>query len=418
MSLDEGRGAAFSQPTRQIGMMLIVLALVVAGGTFLAAQIQTVFAANVYLNAFIGFVFLIGTLATFWQVAQIISAVKWLKNLQAGFKGHEFTDPPRLVASMAPLLREGKMKKRMASSSTRSILESIAVRLDEARDITRYITQLLILIGLLGTFWGLSLTVPAVVDTIRSLAPQPGDSSDVNVFDRLMVGLENQLGGMATAFASSLVGLAGSLVVGLLALFAGQCQNQFYRELEDWLTSFTRLGLVNEGEGPDGALVSLLERVDEGLEKTTEFAAQAEAARIKSEERLGAVADVIGTMAQEMQTERQIVQELVNEIRASKEVESGRDHATLTVLKRLEQNSLASAEATAHMAEALQKGGGISQGGSRFESETGLKNVEAQLRLLADDISVGRHEATAALRAELRTLINLIDQRTRDDGGN
>ncbi|MEM9096902.1 MAG: biopolymer transporter ExbB [Pseudomonadota bacterium] len=416
MSLDEGRGQAFSMPTRQIAMMLIVLALVVIGGTFLAAQIQTVFAANVYLNAFIGFVFLIGIFATFWQVAQIIAAVRWLKNLQAGFKGHEFTDPPRLVASMAPLLREGKMKKRMAASSTRSILDSIAVRLDEARDITRYITNLLIFLGLLGTFWGLSLTVPAVVDTIRSLAPQPGDTqSDVGVFDRLMGGLESQLGGMGTAFASSLVGLAGSLVVGLLELFAGHGQNRFYRELEDWLTSFTRLGLVNEGEGPDGALVALLERVDEGLEKTTDFATKAEAARIKSEERLGAVADVIGTMANEMQTERQIVQELVNEIRSSKDVESGRDHATLTVLKRMEQTSLATAEATAHMADTLQRGGGTQ--GSRFGDEVGLKNVEAQLRLLADDISVGRHEATAALRAELRTLINLIDQRTRDGGG-
>ncbi|MEM8790145.1 MAG: biopolymer transporter ExbB [Pseudomonadota bacterium] len=415
MSMDDGRNQ-FSMPTRQIGMMLAVLALVIIGGTFLAAQIRTVVSANIYLNAFIGFVFLIGIFATFWQVAQIIAAVKWLKNLQAGFKGHEFTDPPRLVSSMAPLLREGKMKKRMAASSTRSILDSIAVRLDEARDITRYITNLLIFLGLLGTFWGLSLTVPAVVDTIRSLAPQDGDTSDIGVFDRLMVGLESQLGGMGTAFASSLVGLAGSLVVGLLELFAGHGQNRFYRELEDWLTSFTRLGLVNEGEGPDGALVALLERVDEGLEKTTEFATKAEAARIKSEERLGAVADVIKTMADEMQTEREIVKELVGEIRSTKDVESGRDHATLTVLKRMEQNSLATAEATAHMADSLLRGG-TAGGGSKFGDEVALKNVEAQLRLLADDISVGRHEATAALRAELRTLINLIDQRTRDGGG-
>lgn len=413
MSLDEARAPVFSQPTRQIVLMLIVLALVCGGGFLLASQIETVFLANVYLNAFIGFVFLVGVLATFWQVAQIISAVKWLKNLQAGFKGHEFTQPPRLVASMAPMLREGKLKKRLAASSTRSILDSIAVRLDEARDISRYITNLLIFLGLLGTFWGLSLTVPAVVDTIRSLAPQDGDTSDISVFDRLMTGLESQLGGMGTAFASSLVGLAGSLVVGLLELFAGHGQNRFYRELEEWLTSFTRLGLVSEGEGPDGALVALLERVDEGLERTTTMAEEAETARVKAEERLGQTAEVVAAMAKEIERERQLVAELVTEIRESREIEAGRDHATLTVLKRMEQNSLSMAETMGHLADKSGRGSRPGDG----DVTSSLKSLDKQVRLLADDIAVGRHEATAALRAELRTLINLIDQRTREDGG-
>lgn len=413
MSLDEARAPVFSQPTRQIVIMLIVLVLVAGGAFLMASQIETVFLANLYLNAFIGFVFLVGVLATFWQVAQIIAAVKWLKNLQAGFMGHEFTQPPRLVASMAPMLREGKIKKRLAASSTRSILDSIAVRLDEARDITRYITNLLIFLGLLGTFWGLSLTVPAVVDTIRSLAPQDGDTSDINVFDNLMSGLESQLGGMGTAFASSLVGLAGSLVVGLLELFAGHGQNRFYRELEEWLTSFTRLGLVSEGEGPDSALVALLERVDEGLERTTNMAEQAEIARIKAEDRLGQTAEVVGAMAKEIERERELVSELVSEIRESREIEAGRDHATLTVLKRMEQSSLSMAEAMGHMADRSGRSPRIGEG----DTTASLKSLDQQVRLLADDITVGRQEAIAALRAELRTLINLIDQRTREDGG-
>ncbi|MBY8977188.1 biopolymer transporter ExbB [Rhodobacteraceae bacterium NNCM2] len=413
MSLDEARAQVFSQPTRQIVMMLGVLVLVALGAVFLARQIETVFLANLYLNAFIGLVFLVGVLATFWQVAQLIAAIRWLKNLQAGFKGHEFTQPPRLVASMAPMLREGKIKKRLAASSTRSILDSIAVRLDEARDITRYITNLLIFLGLLGTFWGLSLTVPAVVETIRSLAPQDGQTSDVNVFDNLMTGLENQLGGMGTAFASSLVGLAGSLVVGLLELFAGHGQNRFYRELEEWLTSFTRLGLVSEGEGPDGALVALLERVDEGLERTTDLAEHAESARVKAEERLGHTADVIAAMAKEIENERQLVSELVSEIRESREIEAGRDHATLTVLKRMEQNSLAAAEGIGGLSDRLHRGGGS----GNAELVAGIRELDKNLRLMSDEIAVGRHESTAALRAELRTLINLIDQRTREDGG-
>ena len=411
MTFQDPPDRVFTQPTRQIFMMLAVLICVGIGGVFLASQIETVFLANVYLNAFIGFVFVIGVLATFWQLVQLIAAIRWLKNLAEGFKGHEFTQPPRLVASMAPMLREGQIKKRLATSSTRSILDSIAVRLDEARDITRFITQMLILLGLLGTFYGLSQTVPAVVDTIRSLAPQDGETSDVSVFDNLMTGLESQLGGMGTAFASSLVGLAGSLVVGLLDLFAGHGQNRFYRELEEWLTSFTRLGLVSEGEGPDGALISLLERVDEGLERTTEFAEKAEAARVKAEERLGRTADVVAEMAREIEKERALVAELVSEIRESREIEAGRDHATLAVLKRMEQTNVAMATAMNQVADSSGLGG-------RGDGDPGaaLRSMDKQLRLMADDIAVGRHEATAALRAELRSLIDLIDQRTRPEG--
>ena len=303
----KGESVEFSQPIRQIFMMLTVLILVSAGLVFLGAQIRTVFLANPWLNGFIGAVFVFGVLATFWQVAQLISATNWLRTLQLGDAEAQTGRPPRLLASMAPVLREGRIGKRLAASTTRSILDSTATRLDEARDITRYIANLLIFLGLLGTFWGLAQTVPAVVDTIRSLAPDEGDVSDASVFERLMMGLEDQLGGMGTAFASSLVGLAGSLIVGLLELFAGHGQNRFYRELEEWLTSFTRLGLASEGEGPDGALVSLLERVDEGLERTSESAARAESARLESEKRLSMAADVVAGMAQQIEREHSLV---------------------------------------------------------------------------------------------------------------
>lgn len=416
MSFQDAPTRAFAQPTRQIILMLLVLVAVGVGGFLLANQIRTVIFANLYLNAFIGFVFVVGVFATFWQVSQIMSSVRWLRNLQSGFKGHEFSQPPALIASMAPMIREGRIKKRLATSATRSILDSIAVRLDEARDITRYIANLLIFLGLLGTFWGLSLTVPAVVDTIRSLAPQDGDTSDVSVFDNLMTGLESQLGGMGTAFASSLVGLAGSLVVGLLELFAGHGQNRFYRELEEYLTQFTRLGLVSEGEGPEGALISLLERVDEGLERTTEFAEAAEHARIEAENRLAAAADVVGKMASEIEIERGMVTQLVKEMREAREMEAGRDHAVLTVLKRIDQgqNQLAgSQQAVAEMLERT-RGGSASGGGMDSDTRNHIRSMDKQLRAMADDVAVGRHEALNALRAELRALTNLIDMRTRE----
>ncbi len=417
MTMKDGYQVEFSQPTRQILFMLIVLALVAIGATILGPKIQSVFSANVYLNGVIAGVFLFGVLATFWQVAQLIIATTWLKNMQAGHKGHEFVKPPRLLAAMAPMIREGQLQQRMATSSTRSILDSIADRLDEMRDLTRYITSLLIFLGLLGTFWGLSITVPAVVDTIRSLAPEDGQTSQVGVFAKLMSGLESQLGGMGTAFASSLLGLAGSLVVGLLELFAGHGQNRFYRELEDWLASFTRLGLISEGEGPEGGLMALLERIDEGLEMTTNFAKAAEEARIDSEKRLGRAADVMTEMANQMERERALIAQLVHEMREAREMQSGRDHATLTVLKRIEAANENVAGGQQALVQAMERGGGGGKArGGEGEMQAHLQNVDMQLREIAHDLATGRRESTAALRAEIRALINLIDTRTRPPG--
>lgn len=406
----------FTQPTRQIVMMLSVLAAVTVGCSLMAGQIAMLFMANVYLNGFIAFVFLLGILATFWQLNQVFASVRWLRSLQAGLRGHEIAHPPALIASMGPMIREGRIKKRLATSATRSILDSIAIRLEESREITRYVANLLIFLGLLGTFWGLSLTVPAVVDTIRSLAPdQAGDTSDVSVFDRLMSGLENQLGGMGTAFASSLVGLAGSLVVGLLELFASHGQNRFFRELEDYLTSFTRLGMVSEGEGPEGALISLLERVDEGLERTSAFAEIAEQARVDAENRLALAADVVGKMAAEIERERSMVAQLVAEMREGREMEAGRDHAVLAVLKRIDQGQNHIAAAQQSVAEMLERTrSSAAASGLDSETRTHIRSMDKQLRALADDVAVGRHEALTALRAELRALTNLIDMRTRE----
>ncbi|HSF95303.1 MAG TPA: biopolymer transporter ExbB [Thermohalobaculum sp.] len=413
MSKKDGHQVEFTQPFRQIVIMLAVLALAAIGSTLLGRQISTVFQANIYLNGVILGVFVLGASATFWQVAQLIVATNWIKNLQAGNKGHEFVKPPRLLAAMAPMMRDGQIQKRMATSSTRSILDSIADRLDEMRDITRYITSLLIFLGLLGTFWGLSVTVPAVVDTIRSLAPQEGQTSQVDVFEKLMAGLDDQLGGMGTAFASSLLGLAGSLIVGLLELFASHGQNRFYRELEEWLSGFTRLGLISEGEGPEGSLVALLERVDEGLEMTTSFAKKAEEARIASETRLGRVADVVAEMAKLIEKEHTQLAQLVHEMREAREMQTGRDHATLTVLKRIELSNEAVAAA---QQAAAQAGGARAARGGDAETRAHLQSLDNHLREIANDLATGRRESTAALRAEIRALINLIDARTRPPG--
>lgn len=235
--------AQFSQPIRQILLMLIVLGLTAALVVLAYPSVAPVFLANPWLNGVIIGVFFIGVLACFFQVAQMVSSVRWIEGFAAETPGHELTKAPRLLAPLAALLRTRGKQAQISSSSSRSILDSVASRIEEVRDITRYIVNTLIFLGLLGTFYGLATTVPALVDTIRNLVPQEGEAG-VAVFTRLMSGLESQLGGMGIAFASSLLGLAGSLVVGLLELFAGHGQNRFYRELEEWLSSITRLGLA------------------------------------------------------------------------------------------------------------------------------------------------------------------------------
>ena len=253
----------FTQPIRQIVVMLAISALIGAGGYLAQDLLISIYEANIYLNGFIIGVFGIGVLACFMQVFALISSISWLKRFTNG-DGSFAGSPPRLLTSLVSLMRIRQSKMKIGTAASHSIMESVASRIDEAREITRYINNLLIFLGLLGTFYGLATTVPAVVETIRSLNPSENEGS-VEVFGRLMTGLENQLGGMGRAFASSLLGLAGSLVVGVLELFASHGQNRFYRQLEDWLSSITRVNLasVDSDGGPQSSNGILDEVLDQ-----------------------------------------------------------------------------------------------------------------------------------------------------------
>ena len=238
--MKDHRVLEFSQPTNQTGLMIFVLVAVSFVAYLLFPAVAPIFLASPYLNGFILGVFLLGILACFWQVYILVSSVYWIEGFVSDRPGHDFAKPPRILASLEALLRDKESRRNINALSARSILDSVATRLDEVRDITRYIVNLLIFLGLLGTFYGLATTVPAVVETIKSLAPQEGQTG-LDAFEGLMTGLESQLGGMGTAFASSLLGLAGSLVVGILELFAGHGQNRFYMELEEWLSSISKI---------------------------------------------------------------------------------------------------------------------------------------------------------------------------------
>ncbi|HMO07550.1 MAG TPA: biopolymer transporter ExbB [Paracoccaceae bacterium] len=365
--------------------MLSVIGLVAAGVWVGQGQILDLARANLVLNGAIGVVFLVGVLACMWQVVQLIASVRWIEGFAAGRPGTDAADAPRLLAPLAALLSGRQSRMAISSTSQRSILDSVATRIDEARDITRYIVNLLILMGLLGTFYGLATTVPAVVDTIRALAPQEGETG-VQVFDKLMGGLEAQLGGMGTAFSSSLLGLAGSLVVGLLELFAGHGQNRFYRELEEWTSTITRLGLAGDGGEATGdagavagALADYTARVETQMEAMLALVARGEAARALADERVVKLAGAIERLAQRLET----------------------DAPASALLLRI-----ADAQETA--AAALT--GQASEGGPDAESRMRLRSIDVQLLRILEELSAGRQEAVADLRTDLAVLTAAVRQ--------
>lgn len=379
----------FSHPVRQIITMVLILGLVSIGAYIAFPQVAPVFLANPYLNGFIGFVFVIGVFACFWQMIQLVSSINWIEGFAQDRPGHEMTRAPRLLAPLAALLRSRGKRMQISAPSSRSILDSVATRIDEARDITRYITSLLIFLGLLGTFYGLATTVPAVVDTIRSLAPQENEAG-IAVFERLMTGLEAQLGGMGVAFASSLLGLAGSLVVGLLELFAGHGQNRFYRELEEWLSGITRLGFAHDGEGggDQNAAMGVLEQFAEQMSGMRELYETGEASRSMMDDRVQRLADSVEKLAESLES----------------------DTEAQAALIRIADGQTRIAE----LLEAQGKDSGGGQAGVDAESRMRLRSMDVQLLRILEEMSAGRQESLADLRADLAQLTKAVRALGRD----
>ena len=386
---DPAPNYSFSQPIRQIVTMLLVCVLVGLGGWLIQGEIEQIMLTNLWLNLFIAGIFAFGVLTCFWQVLILVQSVIWIENFVREMPGNEEARPPRLLAPLASLLRSRGAKMNISSTSAHSILDSVATRIDEARDITRYLTNLLIFLGLLGTFYGLATTIPAIVETIKSLAPEPGESG-LDVFTKLMAGLQAQLGGMSTAFSSSLMGLAGSLVVGLLELFASHGQNRFYRELEEWVSSITRLGLATgESEGHDQSLmIQILENVTGQIEVLQTLYAQAEAAREGSDDKIGELAQAMRKLA--------------------KGLDGGA--AQTVALNRLAEGQTEALNRLAEGQERLIQAmtGAESSAYTDAESRMRLRSIDVQLLRILEEISAGRQESIADLRADLTALTTAI----------
>ena len=226
-----------SSPRVFLLSMLIFVIIVGFLAMILYRQLVVAFVTNPGLNGLIIGVLGVGMLLGFMQVIRLMPEVSWVNSFRKGDHELEVRRDPVLLAPMATLLGERRDGMSISTNSMRSILDSIGNRLDESREISRYLIGLLVFLGLLGTFWGLLATIGSIGDTIQSLDPGSGDTNDI--LDALKSGLKQPLDGMGTAFSSSLFGLAGSLILGFLDLQSGQAQNRFYTELENWLSSVT-----------------------------------------------------------------------------------------------------------------------------------------------------------------------------------
>jgi predicted RNase H-like HicB family nuclease len=286
--------------------MLIFIILVAAIAAFLQKQIVVAFMSNPGLNALILFVEAIGIALALRQVLRLYPEIAWVNTMRRGGDPTRVRRPPVLLAPMAAILgsRSGPSgRMTMSAQLMRGLLDSIATRLDEARDISRYMTGLLVFLGLLGTFWGLIATVSSVGEVIQQLRPG-GDAA--SIFDSLRNGLAAPLSGMGISFSSSLFGLAGSLVLGFLDLQSSQAQNRFYTELEDWLstTVYDHAAEPALAAGATGELNAAIERlrgaVDQAGAGKTAAAAMAN------------LAEAIQVLVHHMRTEQGTIREWVD----------------------------------------------------------------------------------------------------------
>jgi len=260
-----------ASPNVYLVKMLIFLILVGLLGAILGQQLLDAFWANPFINGLILFALVVGVLLSFRQVTRLSPEIRWVNSLQNGTTD-PISDAPVLLAPVAYILRDRLGEAVITPASLRSILDSVGFRLDEARETARYMIGLLVFLGLLGTFYGLLQTVNSVTGVIQGLDATAGDSS--TLFSNLTEGLEAPLSGMGTAFSSSLFGLSGSLILGFLDLQAGQAQNTFATELEDWMSSMTELDhpvtqMQATGLGVSGEeMHSVLEQLGNSMQRT------------------------------------------------------------------------------------------------------------------------------------------------------
>jgi hypothetical protein len=382
-----------SRPRRFLLRMLLFVLLVAALAAVLGRPLATAFMGNPGVNGVILGILIAGIAYICRQVLLLGPEIDWIENFRQQIAGREPAQatgrPPRLLASMARMLgarRDGRVS--LSATSLQTLLDGIAARLGETRETSRYLIGVLIFLGLLGTFYGLLETVRAVGGAINALNVGGGDVA--HAFANLKARLQSPLAGMGTAFSSSLFGLAGSLVLGFLDLQAGQAQNRFYNDLEEWLSTYTRLSGGGLGDGGDAAvpayIQALLEQTADSLEHLQRILARSEESRIGANATLTSLTDRLAVFGEQMKAGQLLLVRLAEnqlELRPS-----------LTRLATLGESALGQDD--------LLRGH--------------LRNIEGYIARLSEDLAQGRAQTIQELRSEIRILARTIAALAEEGG--
>src|SRR6201996_6921127 len=360
--------------------MFLFLIIVVGIAAALGPALEHAFEANLALNGMIAAVLLIGIFYIFRQVAMLTPEVRWIDNIRQHDRAALSGDLPRLLSPLANMLGDRRGRISLSPVSMRTLLDGIGARLDEQRETSRYLIGVLVFLGLLGTFYGLLETVRSVGGVVGSLS---GGGDITKALNDLKESLATPLAGMATAFSSSLFGLAGSLVLGFLDLQAGQAQNRFFYELEEWLSGLTRIsaGPVAEGDQSVPAFIqALLEQTADSLDNLQRIMARSEDGRQQANQAFVQLTEQMGLMTEQMRTQQDVllrIASLQQELRP--------------VLARL--------------AEPPARAGG---GGSADAAPNPLGNLARQVSRLLEESVRGREQSVQEIRSEIRLLARTI----------
>jgi hypothetical protein len=368
----------------------LVIVVAICAGLF--STLLEAFLANAALNGVILGVLVIGIVFSYRQVLRLAPEASWLAATRSDEPGQSVQREPRLLAPLATMIAERRGRVSLNAVSMRSVLDGIGSRLDESHDLARYLIGLLIFLGLLGTFWGLLQTVSSVGDVIGGLSVGGEDLG--SAFDDLKGGLEAPLAGMGTAFSSSLFGLAGSLVLGFLELQASQAQNRFYNDIEDWLSSHTRLtGGTLSADGGDQSVPAyvsaLLERTADSLDDLQRTLARGENNRASSSTNLLSLTEHLATLTDQMRSEQDLMVKLV-------------------------ENQMEMRPVLERLAESERKPIALDEA-----SRSHLRNLDVYVGRLLEEMVAGREQSVNELRSEFKLLartIAAIAENERRDG--
>ena len=372
-----------NSPNRFIQRMIVFIVLNLILGFFLISSLSDAFLTNPIINGLIFSVLGFGIIIIFRQVYTLRPEIQWIegykRNKAKGLTGNLDNKKLVLLAPMASLLEEHKGRFTISSLAMRSLLDSLNLRLDETREISRYLIGLLVFLGLLGTFWGLLNTIGSVGEVINSLGTEDEDSS--LMFLKLKEGLKQPLDGMGTAFSSSLFGLSGSLILGFLDIQASQSQNQFYNDIEEWLSTMSLIAVNNKDSQKiqeDGVPVY----VQALLEQTAESIDSLQSTLGRGEDERKHLADNFANLAEKMSAVADQIQS--NQKALAKGSDKSIDITPLVEYMREHPNGLDD------------------------PTKEHIRNMDISIRRLVEENNQGNRQLITELRSEIKLLAKTI----------